>query len=153
MSLPETRQKIEEILQPLVEARSAFLVDVQIRSDRGGKLVQAFVDTDEGITIELCADISRELDRMLSLHQVFQGSFHIEVSSPGLDKPLKLLRQYRKNIGRKFKVRYRSNGEVLAITGTLAALNGDQLMFNPDSGEPVAISFSQIVESKEELPW
>jgi len=90
---------------------------------------------------------------MLSLHQVFQGSFHIEVSSPGLDKPLKLLRQYRKNIGRKFKVRYRSNGEVLVFNGTLAALNGDQLMFNPESGEPVTISFSQIVESKEELPW
>lgn len=153
MFLPETRQKIEEILQPIVEARSVFLVDVQVRNERGGKLVQAFVDTDEGITIELCADIGRELGRMLSLHQFFQGSFHLEVSSPGLDKPLRLLRQYRKNIGRKFKVRYRSNEEVAAFTGTLAALNGDQLTFNPDSGEPVTISFSQIVESKEELPW
>lgn len=153
MSIAETRQKIEEILRPLLEIRAAFLVDVQVRSERGGKLVQAFVDTDEGIKVELCAEISRELVRMLNLHEIFQGSFTVEVSSPGLEKPLRLLRQYRKNIGRKFNVRYRSNGEVVAFTGTLAALNGDQLLFNPDSGEPVTITFSQIVESKEELPW
>jgi ribosome maturation factor RimP len=153
MSLAELKQKIEESIGPILALRNAFLVDLQVRQERGGKLVQAFVDTDEGITIDLCAAISRDLNRNLALDRVIEGPYNLEVSSPGIDRPLKLLRQYRKNIGRRYKVKYRQDSEHQTLTGILTAVSDDRLTFKSDVGEELTLSFSQVIESKEELPW
>jgi len=153
MSFSEIKQKIESSLLPILEARNAFLVDVFVRGEKGTKIVQAFVDTDAGITIEQCAEISRELSRALSFTEALGGAYNLEVSSPGIDKPLKLLRQYQKNIGRKYKVHYKKDEEALFMTGTLASVAGEKITFSSVSGEALTLEFSQIIESKEELPW
>ena len=153
MSFSELKRKFEEQIPPILEAHHAFLVDVQVRGERGTQLIQVFVDTDEGITIEQCAGISRELKRSLSAYEVTAEAYHLEISSPGIDRPLKLLRQYHKNIGRKYKVRYRRDAEALSLIGTLTDVSGDRITFSPATGEPLTLEFSQIIESKEELPW
>jgi ribosome maturation factor RimP len=78
----------------------------------------------------------------------------LEVSSPGIERPLKLLRQYKKNIGRHFKVRFRQGAEERVLSGSLVAVQGDQLTFeSPSAGTTISLPFSEIVESREELPW
>ena len=153
MALTEIRQKIQDVIQPILESKNAFLVDVQVRNESGGKLVQAFVDTDEGITIDLCAEISKELNRSLALGRIVEGPYNLEISSPGIDRPIKLLRQYRKNIGRKYKVRFKTGSEAQSIVGILVDITEDRLTFRPEAGEALTIPFSNIIESKEELPW
>ncbi|MBI4428054.1 MAG: ribosome maturation factor RimP [Ignavibacteriales bacterium] len=153
MSLSEIKRKIEGSILPILEAKNAFLVDVQVRSERGEQFIQALVDTDEGVTIEQCAEISRELSRVLRVQEAVGDDYHLEISSPGIDKPLKLLRQYRKNIGRKYRVRYRMDTEARSLTGTLAGVAGERITFSSDTGEPLTLEFSQIIETKEELPW
>ncbi|MBI3005568.1 MAG: ribosome maturation factor RimP [Ignavibacteriales bacterium] len=153
MSFSQIKEKVEGFLLPILEAKNAFLVDIQVRGERGTKLIQAFVDTDDGITIEQCAEISRELNRAISLGETAGAAFQLEISSPGIDKPLKLLRQYRKNIGRKYKVRYQKDSESQSLTGTLTAVAGEKITFSPVTGESLTLEISQIIESKEELPW
>ena len=152
-SMLEIKQKIEELAVPVIERRGAFLVDAQVRNERGGKMVQLFVDTDAGITIAQCAEISREVAKEFDTRRVFEGSYFLEVSSPGIDRPLRLLRQYHKNIGRRFKVRYSGEVEQKIISGKLIAVVGETVTLQPDSGEAVTVSFPHIIESKEELPW
>ncbi|GJQ21651.1 MAG: ribosome maturation factor RimP [Bacteroidia bacterium] len=139
---------------PVLERRNAFLVDVQVRVERKSLLVQAFTDTDEGITIQECADISREVRPLLEA-QGLGGpeGLMLEISSPGVDRPLKFLRQYRKNIGRTFRVRFTRGADSQTITGTLTAVEGETLTFQPEQGEAIALPFETILESKEELPW
>ena len=149
----EIREKIKELLDPIAEASGAFVVDVAIRNERGGKLVQAFVDTDKGITIDLCAEISREFARHLDQTGFIQTSYRLEVSSPGIDKPIRLLRQYQKNIGRRFKVTYEGTEQPKPLLGTLRDVTGEQLEFQTDAGDVVSIDFPKIIESKVELPW
>ena len=151
--MTEIREKVEKLLSRILEQHEAFLVDVSIRSERGGKLVQAFVDTDKGITIESCAQISRELAGDLERDGIIQGSYRLEVSSPGIDKPLRMLRQYRKNLGRRFKVIHQAPESLNTLIGTLEAVAGDKLTYKTDVGETVTLDFSKIIESKEELPW
>ena len=151
--LPEIKRKIEELAVPVLRTREAFFVDLQVRDERGGKLIQLFVDTDQGITIERCAEISRDLVREFDAGRLLEGNYRLEVSSPGIEKPLKLLRQYGKNVGRRFTVKYASNGEQKIAVAKLLSVVDDLLTFQPEGGEPLTLPFRQIVESKEVLPW
>jgi ribosome maturation factor RimP len=151
--MQEIKEKIKTLLDPVLNQHQAFLVDVTIRNERGGKLVQVFLDTDVGVTIEQCAEISRNLASQLESGRVFETSYRLEVSSPGIDKPLKFLRQYQKNIGRRFTVTFEKAGSKQTIRGPLSSIVEDVLTFAPEKGEPVSLRFSEIIESKEELPW
>ena len=153
MAIEEIKEKIKDLTIPLLERHGAFFVDSWIRYERGGRVVQVFVDTDRGITIDECAEISRDLSRELDLFQLLSSPYHLEVSSPGTDKPLKLLRQYHKNIGRRFRVKYAGETESKTISATLVSVVDDQLTFQLEEGESVFVAFDRIIESKEQLPW
>jgi len=151
--MAEIREKMQVLLAPILDAHAAFLVDAAIRNESGGKLVQAYVDTDNGITIEECAEISRELAHELDRENLIQGSYRLEISSPGIDKPLKLLRQYKKNIGRRFKVVHQTPEAKATLVGKLEGVGDVDLTFQTDRGEKVTLEFTKIIESREELPW
>lgn len=151
--MDEFRQKLKELVEPLLEQHGAFLVELALRHERGARLVEVFTDTDKGITIEECAEISRDLGRLLDTQGVFERAYRLEVSSPGLDKPLRLLRQFRKNIGRRFKVDYASGQERKRLIAKLEAVSDTALTFVADNGEAVTLDFSTVIEAKEELPW
>lgn len=149
----ETKRQIQEILQPFLDEKLAFLVDIVLRNDRQGKLVQVLVDTDKGITIAECADISRALGNELENKGIVEGPYHLEVSSPGLDRPLRLLRQYPKNIGRTLKVRFLRDSARGEVVGVLSAVEGNRLTLTSKMGDAVTIEFENIIESEEQLPW
>lgn len=91
--------------ESLLRDQAHFIVDV-IASFKGavGKVL-VIVDGDAGIGIDDCADLSRDLSKALDDSNLISGAFNLEVSTPGLDQPLKLKRQYVKNIGRNVRVR------------------------------------------------
>jgi ribosome maturation factor RimP len=79
-----------------------FLVEVRIRPTNN---IKVFLDGDKGISIERCVAYNRQLYKMIESSGLFPADdFSLELSSPGLDEPLKLLRQYHKNLGRKVEV-------------------------------------------------
>jgi ribosome maturation factor RimP len=149
----DLQQKIEEIAIPFLNTIDAFIVDIHIVRDEQRKVVQLFVDTDSGITIGQCTELNRNIGEALELQNIVSNSYVLEVSSPDLTKPLKLLRQYRKNIGRQFRVRYRKNDGVVEIIARLNGIEGDILIFITKSEETCKVSFNEIIESIEELPW
>jgi len=99
----ETIKVVESLVQALLANDSGyFLVEVRIKPTNNFKI---FIDGDQGITIEKCVQINRALYKKLEELGLFPtGDFSLEVSSPGLDEPLKLLRQYKKNIGRQVEL-------------------------------------------------
>jgi ribosome maturation factor RimP len=153
MTILEIKQKLQELLTPILERHNAFLVDLGVRPERGTKILQAYLDNDRGITVDECAEISRELGRVLAQDGSLQGPYHLAVSSPGMDRPLRLLRQFRKNIGRKFKVTFRRPEGPTTTFGTLESVEESKLTFSVASGEPITLEFADIIEAKEELPW
>ena len=144
---------LEKIVQTGVNGRNAFLVGMAERREGGRRIIQVFVDTDDGITIAQCAEINREVGAELDAQSVFNEPYELEVSSPGIERPLKLLRQYKKNIGRKYKVRYLQGKESRTFSGTLAAIEGEKLTFTAEKQNVITLEFSDIIESLEELPW
>ena len=96
-------QNIEERVNRLLEAHpSHFLVEVRIKPTNN---VKVFIDADEGMPLSTLIDYNRKLYKQLEESgQYPDGNFSLEVSSPGLDEPLKKLRQYTKNVGRFVEV-------------------------------------------------
>jgi len=151
--LIDLRHKIEELTAPFLHPIDAFIVDIQIVSREQRKVVQLYIDTDTGITIGQCTELSRQLSAALELHDVVPSSYILEVSSPGLKEPLKLLRQYRKNVGRQFRVRFKKADGAGEILAKLAGVESELLKFVTSKNENYIIPFNEIIESIEELPW
>lgn len=97
-------EEIHKLLEPYLEDGKYFVVDLLVKPSRMGHQVTVLVDSDEGITISECASISRRLGKDIEARELFDTAYNLEVSSPGLDQPLRLPRQYAKNIGRNLKI-------------------------------------------------
>ena len=94
-------QTIEKLITPLL-ADDIFLVSIKIKPTNNYKI---YLDADGGLGIEKCIKINRALYKIMEEMGMYpDGDFSLEVSSPGIDEPLKLLRQYKKNIGRNVEV-------------------------------------------------
>ncbi|MBO9676167.1 MAG: ribosome assembly cofactor RimP [Sphingobacteriaceae bacterium] len=114
--------QVEKRVAALVEEKIAdrpelFLVEVKMLPNN--KLI-IHVDGDEGINIQDCVDISRHVGFHLEEENAIEQAYNLEVSSPGVGEPLKLIRQYNKNIGRtvsiKLKEGLKKEGKLLAVT-------------------------------------
>jgi len=110
---------IEALIAKLLSAtEDIFLVSVRIKPTNN---IKVFLDADTGLNIDKCVKINRAMYRTIEEEGWFpDGNFSLEVSSPGIDEPLKLIRQYIKNIGRNVEITLidetKKEGKLLAVT-------------------------------------
>ena len=103
-------QKIEKLLIEKFKDElfaDCFLVEVKLHANYK---LEVFVDSDSGLTLAKCQKISRYLEKYIDEDQWLGERYVIEVSSPGIRRPLTLLRQYKKNVGRKIKIIFIEDG-------------------------------------------
>jgi ribosome maturation factor RimP len=97
------KESVQKLIEEIIEGTELFLVDVKSGIGKTTKIA-VLLDSDEGISIEQCAKISRELSQKLEEMEAIDSPFTLEVSSPGLEEPLKSKRQYFKNLNRQLSV-------------------------------------------------
>ncbi len=120
---------IDEIL---LEEPVYFLVDLRIKPTNN---IKVFLDGDSGITIEKCVQVNRKLYKKIEEAAFYPaGDFSLEVSSAGLDEPLKSLRQYKKNIGRLVEVQLQDGTQK---EGQLMDVNEEGIVLEVATGKPV----------------
>jgi ribosome maturation factor RimP len=102
--LNEKVKNIEEIVRQNLPDPSYFLVDVKVHGSRGNEKVVILIDGDEGVDIQTCSAVSRAVSKDLDMNDLFVGNYTLEVSSPGVDYPMKTARQFRKNMGRQVRI-------------------------------------------------
>lgn len=133
-------EEIKALTERHLASPEHFVVDVVV-SERGGpRKVIVMVDGDQGITIDQCGDLNRALSEELDRTDWFKDSYMLEVGTPGLDHPLKLKRQYRKNTGRQLKV-VKSDGSV--VKGRLKSVEEDGIVMEVGE-ESASVGFSEI---------
>lgn len=97
------KDTIQKLTEELLEDSDLYLVDVRSGTGKRSKIT-VLLDSDNGISIDQCAEISRKLSLKLEELDLVDTPYTLEVSSPGLDEPLKIKRQYLKNRGRDLQV-------------------------------------------------
>lgn len=145
----EIADEIRRIAEERLTDPGKFIVDVSV-SLRGAQKVLVTIDGDNGVTIDDCADISRELGKVLDDSNLLKDSYTLEVSTPGLDQPLKLKRQYTKNIGRKLRIKLKET----TVEGKLISVALDEIVIGQEVGSGkkkevnvIGIPFSEIDKS------
>lgn len=110
---------ITEMAASLLKEPHLFLVEVVISGNRVQKKVVVIIDGDKGATIEDCSKLSRALSAKLDEEEIIPEMYTLEVTTPGVDFPLKLKRQYKKHIGRGFKITLTDKSQIKGkLTGT-----------------------------------
>ena len=148
---PDITQHIKALAAPLAEEKGLFLVDVELKTGSGNELWIYLDGEDRGVNLDECADISRELGFLIDAHELIPNKYRLNVSSPGLSRPLSDLRQYKKNVGRLIKVRYSGAEKTEKVTGKLDRVIDEQLLVQVEEGKntvETTIPISTILEAK-----
>jgi ribosome maturation factor RimP len=126
----EMLDEIRRIAESELTDPSQFLVDVVLSARKGPKKLLIIIDGDNGITIDDCGKLSREISKALDDAGLVEENYMLEVSTPGVDHPLKFHRQYKKNIGRKLKLKLADK----VIEGKLTDVKTDSITISQESG-------------------
>ncbi|CAN5867369.1 N/A [soil metagenome] len=145
-------QNIRALLEETLEDNTVYVVDVTVSDSPVKPKVTIKADSDEGISIDQCALLSRRLARKIEEAYGPEVSYVLEVTSPGLDHPLSSDRQYRRNIGRKLRILLKDGSEK---TGTLDEVADDRIKLTEDvkgknkkiTPTPAEVSFEDIVKA------
>lgn len=147
-------QNLNETIEPLLNSQGIELVELQLKQHKGRWLVRIFVDNDAGISLEDCRRLNFEIGHLMDAENVIPTSYVLEVSSPGLDRPLRNLRDFRRQHQRVVTVflhvphldKAQYNGRVAGVTET-------HLILQTDSDPPVMIPFQSIDHGIVELEF
>ena len=141
----EYESKVETWLLPLLEKNQFELVDVEYVREAGIWYLRAYIDKEGGITVYDCEVVSRELGDWLDQKDFIEDSYILEVSSPGLGRPLKKEKDFARSLGKDVEVRlYRPINKQKEFTGTLKAYDADTVTLSMEDGNDLALAKSDI---------
>lgn len=123
------KNQIFEKFHEVIKLQNLFLIEISLRGDNKNRIVEVFIDGEKGITPVDCANVSRELNTLIEEENLIESNYRLDVSSPGVDRPLKFIEQYPKHINRKFEVVYLQDEETIKFKGVLKEIEGDNLIF------------------------
>ena len=132
----EYEQKTEKLLMPIMEANGLELVDVEYVKEAGNWYLRAYIDKPGGITVDDCEVVNRELGDLLDRDDFIDDSYILEVSSPGLGRPLKKERDFIRSKGEEVEIRtYRMVDRQKEFRGVLKAWDKDTVTIETEDGQ------------------
>ncbi|MGB0133406.1 ribosome maturation factor RimP [Dokdonella sp.] len=144
-----TNEKLNELLNPLVSDLGLEFVGIEFSPSRGSSLLRVYIDAPgRPVAIEDCERVSREISALMDVNDPIEGRYTLEVSSPGIDRPLFTLEHFVRFVGCTVKLnvalpvdgRHRFQGEVLSV-------EDDRIHLDQD-GKEVVISHANVVKAK-----
>lgn len=144
---------VRELLEPLLMENDLELYDVEFKGLGKNGVLRVFIDKEGGVTIDDCAHISRELGTLLDIHDVIPDSYTLEVSSPGLTRALRNPRDFRRCMGKKAKIKTRTEFDKKKLfIGTILDFKDDVVTID-DDGVRLSIPYGDIEKANLELDF
>ena len=150
-----TTARIWELAAPLADMQGLEIIEIELRREgsRGGRVLRLYLDKDGGPNMDELSQVSRALSAMLDEHNVVEGAYTLEVSSPGINRPLKLPDHFRRFLGKRVRVRTR---ELIqgrrSFLGSLLEVSREHIALDQD-GTRFEIPFALIEKSNYEHDW
>ena len=138
-------EKTEKLVLPIIEDNNFELVDVEYVREGGNYFLRVYIDKEGGITIDDCEVVSRSLSELLDEDDFIPDAYILEVSSPGLGRPLKKEKDFDRNIGKEVEVKlYKQINKQKEYSGTLVSYDTDKIELEVDEDETMEILRSNI---------
>jgi len=150
---------VEALVRPVVEAHRLELFDLSFRLEQGGWVLRVTVDcvvgvpadgvpggAESGVTLGQCEGVSRDLSTVLDVADLLPPSYTLEVSSPSVERPLRVLADYVRFVGRPAKLTLCASmpGYGSVLRGVLAGVDGASALLDVGGSEPVSVPLSSI---------
>ena len=130
-----------------------FIVAVVVRGQKGSRLIEVFVDGDEGVNVSELAKISRELAFVLEAEDVVNGKYLLNVSTPGEERGLVLERQYKRHVGKQLAILTNHEDGSNQFEGENLGVTDGVLSLKISDSESIDLPLDHISKAKIKLPW
>lgn len=143
--MQQLSDRVERLIEPLLQDDGIKLCEIRVSGRFSRPLIQLFVDHEtDNISINKCVDLSRHVQDLLDMQEWVTPDYRLEVSSPGIDSPMKELWQFKKNIGRLIRL----HSEELTFEGRLIEVSTQGLFSFDCDGDRVERQFKDMVGAK-----
>ncbi|MFA5975615.1 MAG: ribosome maturation factor RimP [Elusimicrobiota bacterium] len=141
-------EQIEQLSFPVLQEHGAELVDLQFVHEHGHWVLRFFLDKENGITLDDCAQLSNHLGRILDATDVIQQSYSLEVSSPGLYRPLRKESDFKRYIGQRVDARVFAplNGR-RHFRGIIESAENDTVIVRDSTGEVISLPLAGLAKA------
>lgn len=146
----EQLEAIRALVEPLLAEQEVELVELSCQALRGAAIIRVLVDAVGGITIRQCARVNLRISAALDEAKVIEGSYTLEVSSPGLDRPLAAKRDFERAIGEGVIVERQAGDR--SVQGMLLAVQHEAIVLKTPAGN-VTVPFAEIRSAKKAIRW
>jgi ribosome maturation factor RimP len=136
------------LAEELCQAEGLELVHLEYQREAGGRMLRAYIDKANGVTLDDCVNISRQLSEILDVHLQTDLPYHLEVSSPGADRPLGKLTDFERFRGQTARIRVKDPiAGQRNFKGTLMGITGDLIHLQISAG-PIDVHFPNITKAR-----
>lgn len=144
-------KRVGAVALPVLEEMGLELVEVQYRREQSGWVLRLIIDKQDGISLQDCAAVSREISQLLDIEDFVDQAYNLEVSSPGLNRPLKSMADFERFTGRMAKIKTIEPiaGEHVFI-GRIKKTEGETIILEIGRKE-VTMPFSQVARARLEI--
>ena len=162
MDSESVNDRVHNLVKPVLDELSMELVDLEFKREGRDWFLRLFIDKEGGVTLDNCAEVSREVSAILEVEDPVSAAYHLEVSSPGLDRPLKKAADFQRFVGRLVKVKTYEKldpdgrgHERKTFVGILRGFQDDvvSLEQNDKKGGVVSFSLAAIAKANLELDF
>jgi ribosome maturation factor RimP len=143
---------LEALVAPVVEAAGLDLVDVELGHEGRRRVLRVTVDREGGLDLDTIAQVSERVSRRLDVEGYDPGPYALEVSSPGIERPLRRPDDYAVRIGQRVRVRIDSEEGRETLTGTLVGADAEGATLATDAGER-AVRYEDITSARLVVDW
>ena len=141
-------QSVVDLIEPTLEGNDIELVDVEYKKTGKTCVLRVFIDKNQGVTVYDCQELSREIKDLIEIHELIDGHYVLEVSSPGLDRPLKKDTDFLRNKGKRIQIKTYSpiNNKKENAGTVIDFVNGT--LFLEDKKDILKVSLTEIAQAK-----
>lgn len=143
----------EALVRPVVESAGLELWEVTFRKEEGRMVLRVTVDRDGGVDVDTISETSERLSRRLDLEDFGRGRYQLEVSSPGLERPLRQPRHFQRSVGEQVKVKTVEPVEGSKIhAGALVSADAEAIVIATDGGE-LRVPYANVASARTVFEW
>ena len=138
-----------ELLEPVIKAMGYELIGCEYNARGRVALLRLYIESTDGITLEDCSRVSKQVGAVLEVENSIYGRYDLEVSSPGVNRPLLSLEHFKQFVGHKVKVRlYDPIDNRRNLVGDIIAVQNEKILLNLDGDEKIELLFNEIAKAK-----
>lgn len=146
--------QIWTIAQEVVSGLGFELVDIELTGSRSQQVIRVYIEKPGGILLSDCVAVSRELGELFDDKNVIENSYRLEVSSPGIERPLRKVQDFERYVGHRVRIRLKSKQEgKRRIVGKIVEVDHNMIRIISTNGQKVSFSLADIAKTNLDVDW